>query len=632
MAIVAALFAGRRASPAAACVGALEDTAMKHLLLFCLAAAWICWAGPATAQGMGPRPSPGMTQPEKEAETKEGPAEEMPEEEVAEVDIPVVPDWPGRDAKKLTLFEMKGYFRFRWYMHHNLGLGMDGPAAPFYNPLSESSELSCAGRSRSEVPGGGERDLDEDCKDKTLGGADIRLRLEPTINVREGIRINTQLDVFDNLVLGSTPASLGEGGGTPLDFFADSQAPPVAGQNSRRPAIVVKRAWAEVDTPLGLLRFGRMPSGLIRYGRQDANWGLGLMANAGGCWNCNFGDNVDRVMFTALPNGYTLAMGYDFAASGPNSLSVNPGVAYYGGQGIDLEKLDDVHQLFWVVGRIDPDEVVEDRADRGELVLNYGLYLLWRKQDFDYASTVGYGATAEEYAEGFLERHAWSLTPDLWVKLIWGYLRVEFEGVFRGGQIANTSDENIEQELDILQFGWALRSSYAFLRDTLRVGLELGMASGDQAESPTAEVNRRRANPLLYDTDGTFGEFRFHQDYQVDLILFREVLTTVANAMYFKPSIQYEPVDTFGARLDVIYSLTHEPVGFPGNSRNLGLEMDLDVYYVNIEDGFYAGLRYGVLVPLGALDRPTEIYEYTTVTPFDAEVAHTLQGRLLVRF
>ena len=48
------------------------------------------------------------------------------------------------------------------------------------------------------------------------------------------------------------------------------------------------RAWAEVGTPFGQLRFGRMP----------AHWGLGIYANDGSCWNCDHGDNQDRLVFT----------------------------------------------------------------------------------------------------------------------------------------------------------------------------------------------------------------------------------------------------------------------------------------------------------------------------------------------
>ncbi len=528
---------------------------------------------------------------------------------------------------------MRGYFRFRWNMHHNLNLGITGSSAPFYTPVSEdpASALSCAKRRLKAIPGGGNRDIDEeDCPAQTLGGADIRLRVEPTINVSEKVRIHAQLDLFDNLVLGSTPRGFGgtQSSSVPLAAFNDTQAAPIAGQNTTTPAILVKRAWADVDTPFGLLRFGRMP----------VNWGLGILHNDGSCPQCDWGDSNDRIMFAANLANHTLGMGYDFAGSGPNSLTVKDGSTAFGGQAIDLEKLDDVHQFFWLAGKIDSEDVIKDRVDRGELVLNYGLYLLYRKQQFDYAlgrdlnspvSGSGSYATGKSYASGFLERHAWFVIPDLWFKLHWKKLYIEFEATLVGGRIANVANEDKTDEVSILQFGWVLRSQYKFLRDSLKVGLEIGMASGDQAEQSDGQVNRRRLNPILFDRDGWLREFRFNQDYQVDLILFREILGGVSNAIYFKPSVQYNVIDSFGARLDMIYSMTHEPVGWPGNSRNLGVELDLDIFYRNIDEGFYASLMYGVLFPLDALDRPAAIYGGAA---HDAGIAHTLQGRLIVRF
>jgi uncharacterized protein (TIGR04551 family) len=561
-------------------------------------------------------------------ETPAGPAEAAPEEKEGEPELPPLPAWPGQETRKLQFLQLTGYYRFRWNMHHKVNLGLHGPDAPFYSPVSEdpSSTLSCSARSKKDVPGDGSRGLDSSCVGNTLGGADMRLRLEPTINVSEKVRVHTQLDLFDNVALGSTPRGLS---GTtlspdvPTTFFSDGQAPPVAGQNTNTPAILVKRVWAEVETPVGLLRVGRMPTA----------WGLGILQNDGSCANCDFGTTNDRIIFTTELSGHKLGMGYDFTSSGPNSLTVKEGSLYQLGQPIDLEKLDDVHQWVWMAGRMESEDVIRDKVDRGELVLNYGMQLILRRQDFDYSSGAAQTTAvtgAGGYASSLLERHAWTLCPDIWFKLMWKKLYVEFEGLFVGGKIQNISNSDQLAAANILQFGWALRSQYRFLHDSLRVGLDLGMASGDEDEPPSAQLNRMRMNPLTYEQGGSLREFRFNYDYQVDLILFREILKTVSNAFYFKPSVQYNVVDSFGARLDLIYSLAHEPVGFPGNARNLGLELDLDIFYVNSEDGLSAALLYGVLFPFGALGRPGDIYGSSRDA--SAEVAHTLQGRIMVRF
>ena len=613
---------------------------MLRRLILTLCTLCLLWPMAAAAQMMNPggqRPGQGLGAPKKDK--PEGPAEAAPEaEEEEEAELPALPPWPGQETKELQLFQMKGYLRLRIDMFHNGNMGQtnDGQyKAPFYIPISENSKstMKCSDRAKSNTElAGGARELDGDsCPAQTLAGANMRLRLEPTINVSEDVRIHTQFDIFDNLVLGSTPNGISADDRStqvPLVAFSDTQAPPIAGRNSRKPAILVKRAWAEVGTPFGQLRFGRMPS----------QWGLGLLANNGSCWDCNHGDSSDRIMFVTKLMGHIIGAGYDFASSGPTSLSVSNGKTYYSGQAIDLEPLDDVRQWVWVVGKIDPAEEIKDKVAQGELVVNYGTYVVYRQQDFDYPGGLGNNAdVAQTYASNFLERHAWAVIPDIWFKLMYKKFYFELEGVLIAGKIENTSGSKKHDPLDVMQWGWAFKTHYKFLKDSLIIGLEAGMASGDQAEQ--YDLNRQRIltmqDPNLTDAQGNFldtssTEFRFDYDYHVDLILFREIMGTVANAFYWKPWIQYNLLDSFGARLDMIHSVAHKPIAYPGNDPNLGVELDLDIFYKNEEEGFFAGLQYGVLFPLDGLDRPKSIpgIKYEA----DAEIAHTLQARMIVKF
>jgi uncharacterized protein (TIGR04551 family) len=649
-----------RAQRPTCCALSLIDVLIATLLVISLG------SSSARAQGFGGRPGMGGPGPnmQKKPETKEGPAEAAPEsEDAVEAELPPLPSWPGEERKKVQLLELHGYLRFRADIqhNHNLGLVTDGiTRAPFWRPLAENdaSDQRCALRAGRPVVGtNNDRGLDADgCPGKTLSGANMRLRVEPTINIGEEVRIHTQIDIFDNLVLGSTPDSLSSGGvisETPVAFLSESQAPPVVGENSNTPAIVVKRAWGEVDTALGQLAFGRMPW----------HWGLGMVANDGNCWDCNFGDNQDRVMFTTKPiAGHIFGAAYDFSASGPHSMNVLEedavGVDYDGrryqfdGQAIDLEQLDDVDQLMFFAGRMDRPDQIEDKLARGEVVLNYGAFIIWRKQDFDYVSgrdvtdandagnsTLNQSET--ELAQRLIERHAYYWMPDLWLKLAWRNLEIEFEGVMTLGRIEDFSDSPFgsDKEIlprDILQAGFVLRSRYSLLNKMLKVGLEIGSASGDEAE--LYDLNRRRnslrpsasasgGSNAITDTD--LDEFRFDNDYLVDLILFREIMGTVANATYFKPWVSFEWLETLGARLDMIYSIANQIVAYPGNSRNLGIELDLDLYYKNTDQGFYAGLQYGVLFPLGALDRPEEIFFSGAA---NAGIAQTVQARLILKF
>src|SRR5690606_13190376 len=107
----------------------------------------------------------------------------------------------------------------------------------------------------------------------------------PAIIISDNLRVRSQIDLLSNLVMGSTaqgninfPAASGGGyyvsqrsGYVPISGMSSSQDSPVSGVNSLQDAVSVRRAWAEYDTPVGQLKFGRMPD----------HWGLGMLYNAG---------------------------------------------------------------------------------------------------------------------------------------------------------------------------------------------------------------------------------------------------------------------------------------------------------------------------------------------------------------
>src|SRR5688500_3904943 len=122
----------------------------------------------------------------------------------------------------------------------------------------------------------------DDCDTETLGFANMRLRLMPTVNVSDTLKVHAWIDVFDNMVLGSTPdgyvlepaSSFARARSpfVPIEGFTTTAVPPTHLRNSLGDSIVARRAWAEVtNRDLGQLRFGRMGS----------DWGLGILANGG---------------------------------------------------------------------------------------------------------------------------------------------------------------------------------------------------------------------------------------------------------------------------------------------------------------------------------------------------------------
>jgi uncharacterized protein (TIGR04551 family) len=614
----------------------LEDGMRRWSIL--LVPAVVLLANPAFAQfgpGGGMRPggqpqgNPSQMGPE---EKEEGPAESAPEQQAENPALQPLPAWPQQREKTLQFFELHGYIRFRAYLFHALNLGIwegtMGPKSPFTIPYTEAGSSGTTANTMNPAGSCASRDK-SNCRTDNLTSADMRLRLEPTINVTEQVRVKAQLDVFDNLVMGSTPESYyinrGAGGAAatsdvPLVGFSRSQTAPDSGINSVYASIRAKRAWAEVRTPFGELRFGRMPS----------HWGLGMLVNNGDCLDCDYGVNADRVMFATKLWGHFIAFMWDWVATGPTTQLIGA----QQGQGVfyNADTIDDVSQWVLALGKQDKPEELKEKLDQGKIVFNYGGYFVYRQQDWDQTGALQPSGNTYQSLQGTVHpRQAKAFIGDIWLRLNWKKLHIEGEGAVIAGTIGNLTDifPAVKGSTSILSGGFVVKADYKLLHDALKIFVEVGYASGDDAEDPNANVNFRLAN--LVPNNNHIGRFAFDPDYHVDLILFRRILGTVNNATYFKPGVSYDIVDNFGARVDIMYAMANRPVAYPGNSYNLGLEIDAALMYKNEEEGFYAGLVYGVLFPFAALGLPGSIYGQTYAKE-SPDIAQTFQARLIVKF
>jgi hypothetical protein len=196
---------------------------------------------------MGPGNLPGPSSPTGEEPKPEGVAEAAPKGEGVLPSTPVLPP-PKTRRKKFELFQLDGYYRLRtdWFKNFNLGFesrtvstteGDFTGGAPFPRALGCQPTVTA----------------NQNCSD-TLKSTNMRLRLEPTITLTETTSVHMQLDFLDNVVLGSTPVGSTSGvenpGNIPLHAFAGGQAVPEQDKNSLSDALLVRRAWAEVDSPL----------------------------------------------------------------------------------------------------------------------------------------------------------------------------------------------------------------------------------------------------------------------------------------------------------------------------------------------------------------------------------------------
>ncbi len=522
-------------------------------------------------------------------------------------------------TRRLELLELDGYFRVRPDMFHKFDLNRPADPAGFRlfprPPTSES--------------------------ERTVAGANMRLRVDPTINVSEEVRILATIDVLDNVVLGSNP-TYANTRSQRFDFgvFEHGQVSPQSALNALQDSILVKRAYGEVSTPVGILRFGRM----------GAHWGMGMVYNDGNCLDCDFGDSVDRIMFVTEPfTGWYFAPMLEFNAEGPTSQILGER-----GQAFDLSNTDDNHSLVLAIARRDTEQQRRAKLDNNLGVFNYGVHFSFRQQ---VREAVGFNDPELEgaptgFPEGqlptfYVPRRATLYIPDLWAKYETKDFRLEFEGAAILGNIearaVNVGDTVANsQELQVVQFGALAQAEYrGLVEGKLRLELEAGFASGDKAPGlgnfparPSAGRTDAAGNPIEGPqyvcgatgcSDSALRNFRFNPAYRPDMILFREILQGITDAVYLKPRVTYsvaEGFDIFGQ--GIISSAIYQESTPSGTSPWLGIELNAGAKY-ETEDGFIAVVQYGILFPQAGLNGPG-------AEPAALETAQAVRGILGIRY
>jgi uncharacterized protein (TIGR04551 family) len=628
------------------------------------------------AMGGGPGGPPGG--PGQGRDKKEGPAEEAPKDKQALRPIETVPTQPA-SRRRVQLFDLHGYMRMRGDYFHRLDLGLtsrdaDGEVLPnkFFRPPAEQGELrEEAGRSvfvandadcftRLTDAGVSLQRATTRCRRRHgLPSANLRLRLEPTLHITDTVSVHSQVDLLDNVVLGSTPDTYRfDNPDAEIDMFTRTQVPPQAGVNSLEDSIQVKRAWGHIRFGFGLdVRFGRMPW----------SWGMGLVANGGNGYSrgddadiirqldADYGDSVDSVRLgfdfgKDRRRTHTVALSWDWAASGPTTAQVlgpEYGNARLVGQTISAEKFDNVYQWSASIERRDDPDMLRRKLSLGGPVLNYGVITWMRFQDVDQVE----GSRAAEeagllpdspYNELLVTRRAFMVTPDLWMRVNWRSLRVELEAAGNFGSFRALNDGTARDAFDdpdlyervpasdlerkiIANFGYGLEFKYGFLKDRFHIGFDHGLATGDTSAQPFApDVG----NAVGYnDDDSVLSNFRFNRAYFVDLLMFREILGTVSNAAYFKPWAAFYFFDNFSARVDAGYALAMNRRSTLGNKFSYGIELDGALRYHDTREPIFFQLQYGALFPLPAFNRinPSGARE-------DARAVQTIQAQLGIRF
>jgi uncharacterized protein (TIGR04551 family) len=596
--------------------------------------------GPAGIGGLGLMPTPGddaraLEQQKKPATPAEIAAARRRDEVFAE-------DWWSHAR---PVFEIHGYFRTRAELFHNFSLGrIDVPNSALWpqppDNVYTGTNDQTFGPTLCTPDEAGSGNIDDPslglvhCRNKTQAGANLRFRLNPELHISDNVRVISQIDLLDNQVMGSTPSGAswlpGDRGGyevaprsgyTPVGVYDDTIVPPASGVNSLEESVRVKRVWGEFATPVGELRFGRMPN----------HWGLGMVHNAGDLYDDDFQSTIDRIMFTTglKPLDLYIGAAWDFPNEGPTR-PMPPG-----GQPYDAAQFDDVDQWALIVMRRKSRELEKLSLSRGELVLNGGAYVILRKQllandQSGPTASASSGAdvpdvTPQQMTLGYSRRGAEMWIPDLWLQLKYKKFRFEAEWAAVLGSIESiatapgpadfsaASDTNRR----LRQFGLATEIQQLLVEDRLSLDFGFGWASGDpDAFDPNTVGDLVPGPNEVQVNDETDSTFRFHPNYRVDLILHRYILTRVQGTYYFHPSVAYDFMrkpdgQRLGGGAGFVWTRASQFVQTPGHARDLGIELNGKLYFQSKDGslndrpgemgGFFAMLQYGVLFPLAGL-------------------------------
>jgi uncharacterized protein (TIGR04551 family) len=379
-----------------------------------------------------------------------------------------------------------------------------------------------------------------------------------------------------------------------------------------------------VETPVGLLSFGRMP----------AAFGMGLVhADATGL-DDDYGDNRDRLQFATLPlstpgGPLGLVAFLDFDAEGELQTDTRFGAG--AGQPWDLDNGDDGRTIGLKLLRLDTDAELRRKLSRGESSTNFGLMYLYSTQRMvkNPYWVAPPPAPAPGFDDEYYARKEYRHQLSLWVRHRSPRLAVELEVAAVGGQIGDPGQYSktvpyLGDQLLLRQMGAALKAAYQVMPNKLTLGGEVGFASGDPAPGfgnrpGQIAPNATSSNAVTeygvlegpqYDPlrgDRVIRNFRFNPAYRVDLVLWREILGQVTDALYLKPTLRWDVLSGLALDAQLVYSQalygssTPSATATSGGNKPLGVEFDTKVAYTT-DDGFASWLQYGVLFPLSGFD------------------------------
>jgi hypothetical protein len=415
-----------------------------------------------------------------------------------------------------------------------------------------------------------------------------RLRLQPQIDFQGRAKFFMQMDLLDDSAWGdnSSLASTALFGDQPSNVGASGSDVDSYGRSYD--TMHLNRAWMEFDLPIGVMRVGR----------QESHWGMGLLANHGNGFDDLFGENhagatFDRIMFATKPIAIAQTiMGRPvsdiplFMAFGVDRIVEEPLVDYYGYTcEEDIEEGDasfdsrcDSDGDGWT--DLDHDYTNEDRTfsqrgddwwlDNTDDVVQLLGVLIYKGEGLNWGGEVAdltlgaYGIIRNQE-----ETDSQAIIWDGYTKLSWKKLMVEGEVVHIGGNTrAITLDgaydaygdveDPLYKDVDI----WGYVAKVGRQTQPLDLVFEHGYASGD--DNVADELFTGRA---------------IHEDYNVGLLLYEEILSRVTarswsekgrslwskggvyNSRYVYPHFRLRPLNNWELRGAFLMAWPDKPDG-----------------------------------------------------------------------
>jgi uncharacterized protein (TIGR04551 family) len=476
----------------------------------------------------------------------------------------------GQDylPRERTEIEVGGYLRTRGELLRNLDLdhGLTPSGAPLY-PVSLSDPSS-----------------------QTLSHWDMRWRTDVRVYAPGSmVGVKARFDVLDNVALGSRPSGVPSATTTQLQ----------TGDPVR-----IRRVYGELVLPFGILAAGRM----------GTHWGMGMVANGGDCLDCDSADAADRVAFITPLAEHIWALAYDFSATGTQ-------VPRRGqNRSIGFEPSTNVRTATFAMLRWKDDDSRARRRKAGKGTVEYGSYITYRWQKDDVPGTyVPTTQVTDPYANGasgVMARGFRAAALDGWLRLTFPWARIEGEVAYLTATIDQPSlvpGVLYREPARSRQLGAALQTELGNPDGVFTAGLDGGYASGDPAPGFGATQQPSARAPQAGDLDGVqanpprdmrVDNFRFHADYRIDRILFREIIGNVTDAVYARPHARLRIARAKSSQLSattaVIASTAVEAKSTPSGKAPLGVEIDPSLVFET--SAFLAALDYAVLFPLAGFE------------------------------